>query len=382
MSSKRDYYEVLGVGKDASKDEVKKAYRRLAKQFHPDVNKDSGAEEKFKEVSEAYEVLVDDGRRAQYDRYGHSAGDFFGGQGFRWQDFSHFSDIEDLFSGSNFFGQDLFSMFFGGSSPFGRQARPQGPARGADLRADVEITLEEAYSGVEKEISARRLERCPSCKGVGGTGEKSCPDCGGSGREKRQKRTPFGVFMQVSTCGKCGGGGRVLENPCSECSGKGVVEKRRDIKISIPRGVDSGNHLRLKGEGSAGAHGGGKGDLYVVIRVKPHGFFERRGKDLYCEASITYTQAVFGCEIEVPTLDSSEKLKIPAGTQSHTVFEVRGKGMPDLNGRGSGSIFVTVKVHTTEKPSRKEREILEELRKVEENPAAKKNLWEKIKEKR
>jgi len=369
MAEKRDYYEVLGVGKTASVDEVKKAYRSLAKKYHPDVNKSPEAEEKFKELSEAYEVLVDPQKRQQYDQFGHAGQDIFGGRGFTWQDFTHFGDIEDLFRGNEFFGRDMFDVFFGGS-PFGSgfASRPKGPSRGSDLRVDVELNLEEAASGVEKKIRISRDERCSECKGTGSKGSgglRTCPQCRGSGQQRVERRTAFGYFATVTTCSKCGGRGRVVESPCPKCKGSGIEKAVRDITVSIPAGIDDKNHLRLKGEGSAGEFGGIAGDLYVVVHVKPHELFERRGDDLYLEIPISFSQVALGGEIEVPTLHGKAKLKIPSGTQSHTLFKLRGQGIPHIHDSGSGDEQVRVLLQTPKKLSGKQKELFEQLRKVD-----------------
>ncbi|MFH1789351.1 MAG: molecular chaperone DnaJ [Candidatus Altiarchaeota archaeon] len=376
MSEKRDYYEVLGVGRDADKAEIKKAYRRLAKKFHPDVNKSPEAEGRFKEISEAYEVLADDGKKSTYDQFGHAgvSGQFSGG-GFSWNDFSHFGDIEDLFGG-NFFGRDIFDVFFGG-----RRTR-RGPTRGDDLRYDLEVTLEDAFRGVEQDIKVPRMEACGKCAGSGaapGTKPVSCLECGGSGQTRRERRTPFGVFATVSACGRCKGDGKIIENPCQGCRGSGSVVVDRSIHVKIPAGISSGSHLRLRGEGSRGVRGGGAGDLYVVIFVKPHGFFERVEDDLICEIPVTFSQAALGAQIQVPTIDGKAKLKIPAGTQTHTVFRLKGEGMPRLQNRGRGDQHVRVIVETPKKPSREMKEVLEKLAELEEQNS--KGILEKIKDK-
>ena len=377
MAEKRDYYEVLGVGRNASKDEVKKAYRRLAKQFHPDANKSPEAEEKFKEVSEAYEVRADDSKRANYDQYGHAGvSQAFSGGGFSWNDFTHFGDIEDLFGGE-FFGRNIFDVFFGGA----HRASREGPARGEDLRYDTEITLEEAYSGVERDIRFPRTEVCDTCSGSGakpGTNPKSCPACGGAGRVRKEQRTPFGFFATVMACGKCGGNGFTIEAPCKDCRGSGKVVADRTIHIKIPEGVASGSHLRLHAEGEAGARGGTSGDLYVVIHVKPHAFFERVEDDLVCQIPISFSQAALGADVEIPTISGKAKLKIPAGTQTNTVFRLRGEGMPHLRGRGRGDQHVRVVVETPNKLSADARKLLEQLRELEKKQE--KGLFERLKD--
>jgi len=363
MTGKRDYYEVLGVGKGAGKGEVKKAYRRLAKKYHPDVNKSADAEEKFKEVSEAYEVLADDGKRANYDRFGHAGiSGAFGGGGFNWSDFSHFGDIEDLFGG-NFFGRDIFDVFFGR----GRRGRRQA-ARGADLRYDMELTLEQVVEGFSSEIEVPRTETCKDCGGSGakkGTSPKTCPNCGGQGQVRKQMQTPLGTFATATTCNTCRGGGTVVDTPCPMCRGSGTVTAKRKITVKIPAGVESGSHLRLTGEGDAGESGASAGDLYVIIHVKDHKFFERVGDDVVSEVPISMGQAVLGDTVEVPTLTGNANLKIPASTQTNTVFRLRGEGIPHLRGSGSGDQHVRVVVETPKKPGREMKELFEELRELE-----------------
>jgi molecular chaperone DnaJ len=366
--AKRDYYEVLGVGRDATKEEIKRAYRRLAKKYHPDVNKSADAEEKFKEISEAYEVLSDPEKRRQYDTFGHSAArDFFGRRGFSWEDFTHFSDIEDLF-GRDFFGRDIFDVFFRefGSGREGR-GRREYPSRGRDLRYDLEISLEDATSGVKTEIRVPRSEKCNTCKGTGAKNGKvkTCPTCNGTGQERQERRTPFGYFASITTCRRCNGEGEIIEEPCQKCGGSGITQRTRKISVKIPPGVESGSKLRIKGEGDSGHRGGPSGDLYVVIHVQPHEFFKREGDDLFCKIPITFSQAALGAEIEVPTLKSKAKLKIPPGTQSGTIFRLKGEGIPHLGEKGRGDQLVEVNVVTPKKLSRKQRDLFEELAKLE-----------------
>lgn len=354
-TAKRDYYEVLGVGKDATEQEIKKAYRRLARQFHPDVNKDDpDAEAKFKEVSEAYQVLSDPEARARYDQYGHAAFDRTagGGGGF------------DPFGAGGFGGgfggfEDIFDMFFGGE-----RRRPAGPRQGADLRYDMEISFEEAAFGVETEIEIPRTEVCPHCRGnqaEPGTPIRPCPQCGGTGELRQARETPFGRFVNVQPCGRCRGEGKVVETPCKECRGAGAVHRRRKIKVKIPAGVDDGFRVRLAGEGEAGERGGPPGDLYVFISVRPHEIFTRHGNDIACEIPISFTQAALGDEIEVPTLSGRAKLKVPEGTQSGTRFRLRGHGVQDARGYGKGDQYVTVRVVTPTRLSARQRELLKEF---------------------
>jgi molecular chaperone DnaJ len=378
MAEKRDYYDVLDVQKGAGEEEIKKAYRSLAKQYHPDVNKSAGAEEKFKEISEAYEVLADKDKRAKYDQYGH-AGVNFGGQGFDWQNFSHFSDIEDMFAGSDFFGRNIFDIFFGQGMGGYRQDRG-GAIRGTDIRYDIDLTLEEIASGAEKKVRITRYEACGQCKGTGSrTGNlKTCAECKGRGQVTRQQRTPFGVFMSTMTCGRCGGRGKAAEDPCQGCKGSGVELKDRELEVQIPAGIGDGNHLRMRSEGNIGHYGGPKGDLYVVIHEMEHDVFTRHGDDLLCEATITFTQAALGAEIDVPTIGGNAKLKVPSGTQSQTVFRLRGQGLPRLRGGGKGDEHVRVLVEVPKKLNNRQRDLLEEYAKVEDKPGG--NIWDRLKD--
>lgn len=373
--AKRDYYDVLGLGKGASKDEIKHAYRELAKKYHPDVNPDKkDAEEKFKELSEAYEVLVDDEKRANYDRFGHGGVDF-GAGGFDWSNFTHFSDIEDLFSG------DFFRSFFGGRGDifetfFGQRGRTSDRARkGADLRYDAEITLEDVLRGTEKEINVSMADTCSACRGSGlepGTSPQHCEACDGTGQIRRSSRTAFGVFTSITTCSKCGGRGKFVRTPCRACSGRGVVQARRTLSIKIPPGVEDGDRLRIAGKGEAGTRGGEPGDLYVMVHVKQHEHFGRDGKNITTEIPVSFSQAALGAEIEVPTFESTAKIKIPAGTQSGEVLRLRGKGLPSLRSRDRGDLNVRVRVVTPANLTKRQKELLEEFEKEGEK---KKGLW-------
>jgi molecular chaperone DnaJ len=359
--AKRDYYEVLGVPKTAAADEIKKAYRRLAKKYHPDVNKGPDAEAKFKELSEAYEVLIDPKKKETFDKFGHAGAEStFGREGFKWSDFTHFSDVEDLF-GRDFFGRDIFDVFFRGGY---REQQRRGPLKGSDLRYDLEISLEDAAVGLNTEINVPRSETCPACGGVGAESAsdvKTCPSCGGSGQEKNERITPFGSFVSVTTCSRCKGAGRVVEKPCGECRGTGKIRRMRKISVKIPRGVDSGSRLRIGGEGDAGANGGPAGDLYLVIHILPHEFFKRDGENIYCEIPLTFSQAALGSEVEVPTLKSKAKLRIPEGTQTGTIFRLRGEGMPRLGESGRGDQMVKVRIVTPTKIPGRAKELLKEL---------------------
>ncbi|SDF74758.1 molecular chaperone DnaJ [Sporolituus thermophilus] len=353
--SKRDYYEVLGVPRTATEDEIKKAFRKLARKYHPDVNRDNPkeAEEKFKEINEAYEVLSDPERRAQYDQFGHAA--FDPGQGAGAGGFSGFGG----FGAGGF--SDIFDMFFG-QAGFG--ARHTGPEKGADLRYDLEISFEEAAFGVEKEIQVPRTEECPTCHGSGaapGTHPETCPQCRGTGQQQIVQNTPFGRMVNVKTCTRCRGEGKIVRTPCKDCQGRGRVRNKRTIKVKIPAGVDSGSRLRVAYEGEAGVRGGPPGDLYVYIFVKPHKLFTREGSDVICEVPISFVQAALGDEIEVPTLDGKVSLKIPEGTQSGTTFRLKDKGIPHLRGHGRGDQHVRIKVVTPKNLTERQRELLMEF---------------------
>lgn len=373
MAVKRDYYEVLGVSRDASPEEIKKAYRKLARQYHPDANPgDKTAEERFKEIAEAYEVLSDPEKRANYDRFGHAGvnGQGFGGFG------EGFGGFGTDFGG---FG-DLFDIFFGGAT----RAR-RGPQKGADVRVDLEISFKEAAFGVEKDIRVMRVEECDHCGGTGaapGSAPKKCPVCQGTGQVQFSQSTPFGRIMQTHTCDRCRGTGRIIEKPCGACNGSGLVRRPRTIHVKIPAGVDTGTRLRVPGEGEAGLRGGPRGDLYVYISVRPHRFFRREGNDVICEVPISFAQAALGDEIEVPTLDGTAKIRVPEGTQHGTEFRLRGKGIPDLNGYGRGDQFVRVKVVTPTRLSERQKQLLREFAATfGENPSGEaKGFFEKVKD--
>ncbi|GAA4706109.1 molecular chaperone DnaJ [Brevibacillus fulvus] len=347
---KRDYYEVLGVSKDAGADEIKKAYRKLARQYHPDVNKAPDAEEKFKEVKEAYDVLSDSQRRAQYDRFGHQdPNQGFGGGGFGGFDTSNMGG----------FG-DIFDMFFGG----GRRANPNAPRKGSDLQYSMQIEFKEAIFGKETDVEIPREATCDTCNGSGakpGTPVDTCKTCNGTGQQEVVANTPFGRIVNRRVCQTCEGKGKVVREKCSKCRGTGRMKIRRKIHLNIPAGVDDGAQLRVSGEGEPGVNGGPAGDLYVVLRVKPDEFFEREGNDLYCEVPINFAQAALGDEIEIPTVEERVKLKIPAGTQTGTFFRLRGKGVPYLRGNGRGDQHVKVRIVTPTKLTDRQRELLREF---------------------
>jgi molecular chaperone DnaJ len=358
MTSKRDYYEVLNVPRTASKEEIKKAYRKLALKYHPDRNKSPDAEEQFKEISEAYAVLSDDEKRTQYDRFGHAG---ISGR-YTWDDIFRGADFDSIFRGMGFgFGgfETIFDIFFGG-----RGRRGYGPQRGRDLRYDLELTLEEAAFGLDREVAIPGFDPCDTCHGSGvrpGTGPKNCPKCNGTGEVRRIRSFGNMHFTEIQTCNECHGKGVFVENLCAACKGSGAVQRLRKIKLKIPQGIDEGYSLRLAGEGAPGNHGRPKGDLYVVVHVKPHEIFERAGDDILCEAHIGFPQAALGTRIHVPTLDGKAKLKIPAGTQTGTLFRLRGKGMPHLRRWGRGDQLVRVIVRTPAKLTRRQKELLAEL---------------------
>jgi molecular chaperone DnaJ len=361
MAQKRDYYEVLGVQKGAGKDEIKQAYRKLALQFHPDRNKDKGAEERFKEISEAYAVLSDEAKRAKYDQYGHAGFD----QMYSREDIfrnADFSDFEDVFSG---FGDDPFGVFgsmFG--SGFGRGRGGGGRRReyGADLETAVEITLEEAAKGLKKDISYNRTKACSKCRGTGsepGSERRTCGSCGGRGQVQQTRRAGPMAFYTVTTCGKCRGEGTIVENPCGGCRGQGKESTNEHIKVNIPSGVQNGMRLRLD---ELGEYGRDKpGDLFVRIYVKPHPQFQRDGDNLYLEAPLSFARAALGGEIEVPTLFGKANLHIPPGTQSHTIFRMKDEGMPRIGHGGNGDELVRVVIDVPKKLNKRQKELLQEL---------------------
>jgi len=362
--TKRDYYEILGVSKDASKAEIKKTYRKLALKYHPDKNPSKDAEEKFKEISEAYAVLYDDEKRKMYDQYGHAGID----QQFTQEDIFRNINFNDIFRGMGFesgfgFGvDDIFERFFGHRTGYGQRGGRR-KTRGADLRYDIEISLEDAFKGLETNIKVPRLETCNECNGSGaksGSKPEKCPKCGGTGQQTTQRRTAFGIFTQVSACSKCSGTGIIINDPCPKCKGKGLVQKTRDIEIKIPKGIDDGSQLRLAGEGEAGS--GGIGDLYIVIHVKKHPYFNRRGMDLHTIKNISFPQAALGGKIIIDTLDGNqEKLKIPEGTQNSDIFKIKNAGMPQINRYGKGDLYVEIKIETPKKLNRKAKKLIEEL---------------------
>jgi len=374
-ANKRDYYEVLGVSRTATDEEIKKAFRRLAKQYHPDANKEQGAEARFIEINESYEVLSDAQKRAAYDRYGHAGlGNGMGGAGF--SDLGGFNSINDL-----------FETFFAGATGTSRRT---GTQRGADLRYELTITFEEAVFGCQKEIELPRWETCTHCRGSGaqpGTSTSRCSVCQGSGELRRVQQSIFGQFVNVTMCERCRGEGRVITTPCEKCRGQGRVRNNRRVVVNIPAGVDDGINVRVTGEGEVSSRGGTPGNLYVVLTVKPHPFFKRQGNDIIYELPISFTQAALGDEVEVPTVDGkSTMLKVPAGTQSGRSFRLKGVGVPVVHSSARGDQHVIVKVVTPTNLTPEQRHLLEELARLEREQSEQndknifRNLFEKTKD--
>ena len=354
MAEKRDYYEVLGIQKGASEDEIKKAYKKLARKYHPDMNPgDKEAEEKFKEVNEANEVLSDPEKKARYDQFGFAGVDPNYGAGAGGGAYGGGFDFGDL--------GDIFGSFFGGGFGGGQRRNPNAPQRGESIRASVSVSFTEAAFGCEKSVTLERSEQCPTCKGNGcapGTTPEICPDCHGTGTVQTRRQTPMGVFTSNGPCRKCGGTGRLIHQPCPDCRGTGAVRKRKTIKVNIPAGIDHGQTISLRGQGNAGRNGGPAGDLLITVMVQPHELFRRDGVDVFCEAPITFAQAVLGAELEIPTIDGKVKYSIPEGTQTGTVFRLKGKGIPVLNGRGRGDQYVTVTIETPRNLNKEQKEAL------------------------
>lgn len=377
MAEKRDYYEVLGVGKGASDDEIKKAYRKLAKQYHPDLNPgDKEAEKNFKQVNEAYEVLSDSDKKARYDQFGHAGvdpnynaggGAGYGGYGGGFGGF----DVGDIF-------ESFFGGGFGGASA---SARKNGPRKGKDIQQNVELTFEEAAFGVEKEVTVYRMEKCNSCNGSGakkGTSPVTCQTCGGTGQIRTTQRTPLGSFTSASTCSACGGTGQTIPTPCPACSGSGQIRHQRKITVAIPAGIDNEQTISIRGEGNAGSKGGPSGDLYITVLVKPHELFERRGNDITFEMPISFVQAALGDTLRVPTLDGMVEYKIGEGTKNGTVFKFKGKGIPYLHGRGRGDQYVKVVVDVPKGLTPRQRELLREFEQIDSGTHKEKSRFVEI----
>lgn len=354
---KRDYYEVLGVSKGASEDEIKKAYKKLARKYHPDLNPDNKeAEEKFKEVNEAYEILSDPNKKARYDQFGFAGVDPNYGAGGAGGGFDGGFDFGDL--------GDIFGSFFGGGFGGGGRRNPNAPQRGESIRASLSVEFTEAAFGCEKSITIDRSEQCPTCKGKGcapGTTPEVCTQCHGTGTVTQAQRTPFGMMQSQTVCPKCRGKGQIIHQPCPDCRGAGAVRKRRTIQVNIPAGIDNGQTISLRGQGHSGKNGGPAGDLLITVMVRPHEIFRRDGTAVFCEAPITFTQAVLGGTLEIPTIDGKVKYDIPEGTQTGTVFRLRGKGIPVLNGRGRGDQYVTVNIETPRNLNREQKEALKKF---------------------
>ena len=367
MVSKRDYYEVLGVPRGAGQAEMKRAFRRLAMQYHPDRNRDEGAEEQFKEINEAYEVLSDPERRAAYDRFGHAGAEGAFARAFEGFGFGGFGDV--------------FDAFFGASA-----ARQRSAERGADLRVGLTISFEEAVFGCEKEIEVERTELCSACQGLRaepGTDVERCPSCGGSGEVRRVQRSVFGQFVNIAPCGRCGGEGRVVQQPCRRCRGTGHEKASRHLKVSIPAGIEGGSQIRLSAEGGMGRYGGPRGNLYVLLRVQDHAFFRRDEYDIIHDLSINFAQAALGDEVEVPTLDGPRPFRMPPGTQSGEVFSLRGLGVPHLRGPGRGDMLIRVQVMTPIRLSEEQKQLLLKLAEslgTQVTPQDEKGLLEKIRD--
>ncbi len=364
MAEKRDYYDVLGVAKTATDDELKKAYRKLARKYHPDLNKDNPeAAEKFKECNEAYSVLSDKQKRAAYDQYGHAAFQNGGTGGAGGNPFGGFGGFQGGFSGFGGGGEgmdDIFNMFFGGQGGRSRSQR-NGPRAGADLRLDLELTFEEAAFGIEKNVRLNREETCERCNGSGaepGTKAETCPDCHGTGEVRVTQNTMFGQMVNVQPCRKCHGTGKIISHPCKDCGGAGHMKKRSTITVKIPAGVDNGSRLRVAGKGEAGTNGGPTGDLYVYLYVKPHKFFGREGTTVTCEVPISIVQAALGAEIKVPTLYGEVIMKVPEGTQPNKILRLKGKGIPSLRDGVKGDQLVSIKVVVPTKLDEKQKDAL------------------------
>lgn len=380
MAQKRDYYEVLGVSKTATDDELKRAYRKLAKQYHPDANPDNKeeAEKKFKEINEAYETLSNPQKRKMYDQFGPEGpagfGGGAGGANYYSSGFDGFSDFGDL--------GDIFSSFFGGGFG-GRSSRKNnnGPVQGADLKNVVEITFEESFLGIEKEIVITRSETCPSCGGNGarpGTVIDKCTMCNGTGQVRQVQNTILGQMQTTRTCSNCGGTGKVIKQPCDECKGKGKIRKQAKIKVKIPAGIDDNQTIVLRGEGEAGSRGGPRGDLYIVVKVRKSGIYTRSGNDILCTVPITFTQATLGANIEIPLVDGTKEIfKIPEGTQTGTKFTIKNKGFKSLNSTNQGNFVFAVQVQVPKRLSKEQRDLLTELAKTmnEQPPIKKKNIF-------
>ena len=379
----KDLYEILGVNKNATDEEIKKAYKKLAKKYHPDLNRDDPktAEQKMKEINVAYNILKDPQKRAQYDQFGHAAFQQGGGGGGGYTGGINWEDIFGGPSGTGDIFGDIFGEFFGG----GRRAqRQQGPVRGADLRYDLTITFEEAAFGKDTVIKVPKMENCTECNGTGaakGTSPETCPDCKGTGMRQTVTRTPFGTISNARPCERCHGTGKIIKTPCSHCHGQGKIRVEKDVKLSIPKGIDNGNRLRIQNGGQPGERGGESGDLYIYINIKPHPIFQRDGMNVYCELPISFVQATLGAKVDAPTLDGTVELTIPEGIQSGTVLKIGGKGIQRLRGEGRGDEFVKIKVLTPKNLSAYQRKLLQDFDKngTDNNNPEQKSFLDKLK---
>ena len=383
MAEKRDYYEVLGLQKGASDEEIKKAFRKMAKQYHPDLHPgDAEAEKNFKEVNEAYGVLSDPDKKSKYDRFGHAGVDPSygagqgGGFGGGFGGFGGFDGDIDL--------GDIFGSFFGGGMG-GSSRRSNAPQKGADREARVSITFEEAAFGCKKDITFTRIEKCEDCSGTGaakGSSAETCNTCHGTGSVRTQQRTPFGVFQSQSPCSACGGKGKVIKNPCTSCNGSGYVRKQKKLTVTIPAGVDDGQNVVLSGQGDAGRNGGSYGDVYVEVSIKKHSIFQREGRNIYCDVPITFCEATLGAKIDVPTLEGDYEYEIPEGTQTGTIFKLKNKGITEIRGTRRGDLVFRVVVEVPKNLNKEQKELLKAFADScgEKNNVQKKNFFDKVKE--
>ncbi len=382
--AKRDYYEVLGVEKNASDSEIKKAYRKLAMKYHPDkAGDDKEAEEKFKEASEAYEVLSDSEKKARYDQYGHAGLEgAFGQGGFSWSDFTHAGDFSDLFGEGGF--SSIFEQFFGGFGGGGGRNRGQKRNRGEDLQLEISITLKEVNDGADKKLKIKIKDNCDSCNGSGSAdgASETCPQCNGQGQVRQVRQSLFGQIQTVGECPTCHGKGKIIKNKCPKCTGSGRVDTFKEIKITIPAGIDDGQYFRLRGQGNIGVNNGERGDIIVLVHVKEHDLFEREGANLILEYPISFSQAALGDEVKVPTINGKIKLKVPEGTQSGKVLRLRGQGLPHVNSTYKGDLYIKLMVITPTKLSSRERELLQELQTYDSEKKLKpgKGFFDKLKE--
>lgn len=378
MADKRDYYDVLGVDKNASGDDIKKAYRKLAKKYHPDLNPDdkAGAEAKFKEATEAYEVLSDAEKKQKYDQFGHAAFDQTAGGGYGGGGFG---------GGFDFDMGDIFSSFFGGGFGGGQRSNPNAPQRGRDISYNIDLTFNEACFGVEKDVTVNHLEKCDQCNGTGaakGSTPETCPTCHGTGQVRTVQRTAFGNFQSVRPCDTCSGKGTINKNPCTSCHGEGHLRKGKKVRVKIPAGINEGQQVYVRGEGDAGKNGGPSGDLILNIRVRNHKLFIRQGYDILCDYPVSFVQATLGAEVQVPTIDGKVSYTIPEGTQPGTVFRLKGKGVPKLNSNQRGDQYVTLKVEIPKGLNEKQKDILRNFDNNVDSSKYKhsKNFFDKMKE--